>query len=187
MAGKDPVPRFALTGGAVSRMKLTVNNRRVDTGEVMPWFFVYPFFGVHMLMFGVSGFLMAYSSDGPDVTFLYLHGGFAIFVYIIFYLVIFGLDKVRWMLINAALGLYGIYAQIDWILSRFGKSADDFPWYVHVIPFGYYVLYTFLLYQFVLQVSGANRHPGRKTMVEVIYVVASLVIYTWLYLREHGA
>jgi hypothetical protein len=88
------------------------------------------------------------------------------------------------MFINAALGLYGIYAQIDWILSFFGKSAGDFPWYVHVIPFLYYVLYTFLLYQFVLQVSGANAHPRRKTTVEVVYVVVSLVVYTWLYLKR---
>lgn len=143
--------------------------------------FIYGFFMVHMLVFGLSGFLMAYSSDGPDVTFLYMHGGFAIFVYIIFYLAIFGPGSVGWMFINAGLGLFGIYAQIDWILSRFGKSAGDFPVYVHVIPFLYYVLYTFLLYQFVLHVFGAHRNPSRQRLVEIIYVVASLAIYSWLY------
>lgn len=152
-------------------------------GPSQPWYFIYPFFMVHMLAFGLSGFFMAYSSDGPGVGFLYLHGGFAILVYTIFYLAIFGLDKVRWMFINAALGLYGIYAQIDWVLSWFGKSADQFPWYVHVIPFLYYVLYTFLLFQFVLFVTGANTHPSRRTLVEVLYVAGSLAIYTWLYLR----
>jgi len=143
--------------------------------------FIYLFFMVHMLVFGLSGFLMAYSSDGPDVTFLYMHGGFAIFVYIIFYLVIFGPGSVGWMFINAGLGLFGIYAQIDWILSRFGKSAGDFPFYIHVIPFLYYVLYTFLLYQFVLQVFGAHKNPARKRLVETTYVIVSLVIYSWLY------
>lgn len=167
-------------------MKIRIGNGAAvnSQGNPMPWYFIYPFFGVHMLVFGLSGFFMAYSSDGPDVGFLYMHGGFAIFVYTIFYLAIFGLDKVRWMFINAALGLYGIYAQIDWILSFFGKSAEAFPWYVHVIPFLYYVLYTFLLYQFVLQISGANTHPRRKTTVEVVYVVVSLVVYTWLYLKR---
>lgn len=156
-------------------------------GKSMPWFFVYPFFMVHMLMFGLSGFMMAYASDGPDIGFLYLHGGFAIVVYTIFYLAIFGVDKVRWMFINAALGLFGIYAQIDWILSAFGKSAKDFPPTVHVIPFLYYVLYTFLLYQLVLQVSGAHKNPHRKKLVEIIYVAASLTVYSWLYFNHRGA
>ena len=155
-------------------------------GKEFPGLFIYLFFLVHMLMFGLSGFLMAYSSDGPDLGFLYMHGGFAIFVYIIFYLAIFGVDKVRWMFINAGLGLFGIYAQIDWILSKFGKSADDFPVKVHVIPFLYYVLYTFLLYQFVLEISGANKHPERKAMVETIYVIASLAIYGWLYFAHRS-
>lgn len=167
-------------------MSLKIGNRTVSPGQggAMPWYFIYPFFFVHMGVFGFSGFFMAYSSDGPGVAFLYMHGGFAVFVYCIFYLAIFGLDKVRWMFINAGLGLYGIYAQIDWILSWFGKSVTDFPWYVHVIPFLYYVLYTFLLYQFVLQVSGANSHPQRRRLVEVLYVVGSLAVYTWLYLRH---
>ena len=90
------------------------------------------------------------------------------------------------MFINAALGLFGIYAQIDWILSMFGKSADDFPVSVHVIPFLYYILYTFLLYQLVLHLSGAHRHPGRKSLVEAIYVVASLAIYSWLFFSQRG-
>jgi hypothetical protein len=32
-----------------------------------------------------------------------MHGGIAIVVYLVFYLVIFGLDEVKWMLINAVL------------------------------------------------------------------------------------
>lgn len=150
----------------------------------MPWKFVYPFFLVHMLAFGLSGFLIAYGGDAPEVGFLYMHGGFAILVYLVFYLAIFGVDKVRWMFINAALGLYGIYAQIDWILSIWGKSVGDFPWYVHVIPFLYYVLYTFLVYQMVMHVTGANRSAGRRTVVEVAYVAVSLAVYTWLYLKS---
>ena len=151
---------------------------------VMPAKFIYPFFGVHMLAFGLSGFFMAYSDDHPDISFLYMHGGLAIFVYLVFYLAIFGPDKVKWMFTNAALGLFGIYAQIDMILSFFGKKAGDFPWYVHLIPFLYYILYTFLLYQLVLQVSGAHKSASGKKRVEFFYVTLSLLVYGGLFLLE---
>ena len=150
----------------------------------MPARFIYPFFLFHMLMFGLSGFFMAYSNDRPDIGFLYMHGGFAILVYLVFYFTIFGVDRVKWMFINAALGLFGIYAQIEWILSLFGKRAEDFPWYVHVIPFLYYVLYTFLLYQLVLEVTGSHKSESRKRLVEHLYIVFSVLIYAGLYLKN---
>ena len=139
--------------------------------------FIYPFFGIHMLMFGLSGFVMAYSADRPELTFLYMHGGIAIVVYTVFYLVIFGLDEVRWMLINAALGILGIYSQVGWILERFGKRIDDYRWQVHVIPFLYYVLYTFLLRQFLLDVTRSRDNPKRRAQVNNAYVVVSLLVY----------
>lgn len=139
--------------------------------------FIYLFFGIHMLMFGLSGFVMAYSADRPELTFLYMHGGIAIVVYTVFYLVIFGLDEVRWMLINAALGILGIYSQVGWILERFGKRIDDYRWQVHVIPFLYYVLYTFLLRQFLLDVTRSRDNPKRRAQVNNAYVVVSLLVY----------
>jgi hypothetical protein len=145
--------------------------------------FIYPFFGVHMLMFGLSGFLMAYASDGPDLGFLYMHGGFAIVVYVIFYLVIFGRDAVAWMLINAALGLVGIYAQVGWILERFGKRVADYPWQVHVVPFLYYVLYTFLLRQFLIDITRSRDNPRRRSLVDTAYVLVSVVAYGLLLWR----
>lgn len=168
------------------RSALTVNGRQYRKGDHLPWYKIYPFFAAHMLAFGLSGFYMAYAADRPSLGFLYMHGGFAVFVYVIFYLVIFGVDRVKWMFINAALGLFGIYAQIDWILSRFGKDASDYSWKVHLIPFLYYVLYTFLLYHLVLEVTGANRDTGRKRLVEFGYVLVSILIYAWVYMAERG-
>jgi hypothetical protein len=139
--------------------------------------FIYPFFGFHMLMFGLSGFLMAYSSKGPDLGFLYMHGGIAIAVYLVFYLAIFGRDEVKWMLLNAGLGILGIYSQVGWILARFGKRIDDYPWQVHVVPFLYYVLYTFLLRQFLLDVTRSRDNPARRALVNNAYVVVSLLVY----------
>ena len=146
--------------------------------------FIYLFFGIHMLMFGLSGFFMAYATDGPDLTFLYMHGGIAIVVYMVFYLVIFGRDQVGWMLVNAALGILGIHAQIGWILARFDKRIDDYPWQVHVIPFLYYILYTFLLRQFLLDLTRSRDNPGRRKLVDAVYVVGSLVVYGSFLLRD---
>ncbi len=130
---------------------------------------------------------MAYGAEEPDVAFLYMHGGIAIVVYMVFYLVIFGPGKVGWMFANAGLGLFGIIAQIDFILALFGKRFDDFPTSVHIIPFIYYVLYTFLIYQAVLWLSGANKHPERRRWVEGSYVVISLVFYGGMFLASRGA
>lgn len=149
--------------------------------------FIYPFFGLHMLMFGLSGFLMAYAADGPDLGFLYMHGGIAIVVYVVFYLAIFGRDAVAWMLINAALGIVGIYAQVGWILERFGKRVADYPWQVHVVPFLYYVLYTFLLRQFLIDITRSRDNPHRRSLVDALYVVVSLVTYGLLLWRGRGA
>lgn len=164
---------------------IEIGGKKYAKGADLPKRLVYPFFLVHMLAFGLSGFFMAYSSNGPNISFLYMHGGFAILVYTVFYLTIFGVDQVKWMFINAALGLFGIYAQIDVILALFGKSVGDFRWYVHLVPFLYYVLYTFLLYQLVLDISGARQSPRRKKIVEGVYVVASILVYGWLYLRGY--
>ena len=161
---------------------ITINGKLHKKGEDIPWHFIYPFFGLHMLMFGGSGFLMAYFADDVDTAFLFMHGGIAILVYTVFYLVIFGVDEVKWMFGNALLGLYGIWCEIGWLLGLFGKEMADFPWYRHVTPFLYYILYTFLLRQLVLDLFHAREEGPRRRRIETIYVVASLVVYTLVYL-----
>lgn len=158
-----------------------------DTLRGKGMWFVYPFFGIHMLMFGLSGFVMAYSARRPELAFMYLHGGIAIFVYMAFYLAIFGRDEVLWMLINACLGILGIYSQVGWILARFGKRIDDYPWYVHITPFVYYVLYTFLLRQFLLDLTRSRDDPRRKRMVDAAYVSVSLLVYGTLLWKQAKA
>ena len=160
--------------------EITINGKVYPKGSEIPGTSIYPFFLVHMLMFGGSGFLMAYGGNGAPVGFLYAHGGFAILVYLAFYFALFGKDEVKWMAINAALGLLGIRAEIGWLLSWFGKRIGDFPWYVHVIPFAYYILYTFLLRQAVLDVTRVREDPARRAWVEKVYVAASLAVYLLL-------
>jgi hypothetical protein len=139
-----------------------------------------------MLAFGGSGFLMAYSSNGTldAVLFLYMHGGFAIAVYTLFYLMVFGLDEVKWMFINAGLGLLGIYTQIGWLLNLFGKNIHDYPFYIHVVPFLYFVLYTFLLRHAILDLTQSRENEKQKKIVEYLYIAASASIYVLLYYLE---
>jgi hypothetical protein len=151
---------------------ITVSGR-----TAVPWTHIYPMFLLHMLTFGFTGFLMAYSEKGPGLLFLYAHGGFAIVVYLLFYLTIFGRDEVKWMFINAGLGLLGIYSQINWLLSFMGKRFSDYPWYIHVIPFLYFIIYTFLVRHAVLDIMNARYDESRKKLVEKWYVAVSVAVY----------
>jgi uncharacterized membrane protein len=111
-----------------------------------------------------------------------MHGGLAIFVYTVFYLAIFGRDEVKWMFINAGLGLLGIYTQIGWLLSLFDKDVADYPIHVHVIPFLYFVLYTFLIRRAVFDIVNVGEDHARQQRVEYIYIFVSIAIYLFLYL-----
>lgn len=169
--------------------EITINKRLYPKGAEISWLSIYPFFMVHMLMFGGSGFVMSYSPlhlPLEHLLFIYIHGGIAIAVYTFFYLTIFGADEVKWMFINSGLGLLGIYAQVGWLLSRFGRKIGDYPLYVHVTPFLYYVLYTFLLRNALLDIFAARENEQRRNAVDNLYiafsVASSLVCY---FLERH--
>jgi hypothetical protein len=163
---------------------ISISGRTYAKGSDVPWYKVYPFFLIHMLVFGLSGFAMAYGTRHPPVPFLFFHGGLAISIYTVFYLAIFGRDEVEWMFINAGLGLFGIYSQIQWILALFGKRMGDFPYYVHVIPFLYYVLYTFLLRHAVIDITRSREDPRRRRLVGYCYIAGSVAFYLITYYLE---
>jgi len=125
---------------------------------------------------------MAYFAESVDIAFLYMHGGFAISIYLIFYLVIFGRDAIKWMVINALIGIFGIYSELRIILGLFDKNIADYSFAVHVIPFSYYILYTFLIYRAVLSFTGADDNPQRKRIVEQSYIAVSVTVYLILFL-----
>lgn len=164
--------------------EITIGTQKYAKGSEVPWYKIYPFFLVHMLVFGASGFLMAYSKSHPPVLFLYAHGGLAVTVYTAFYLAIFGRDEVKWMFINAALGVLGICSQIDWLLSFVGRKFTDYPLYVHVIPFLYFVLYTFLFRHAVMDLTRSREDPVRKKWMERVYVTVSIGLYVISYFLE---
>ena len=164
------------------RGAISINGKRYEKGSEVSTLAIYPFFLLHMLVFGLSGFFMAYTAQDVPIGFVFLHGGIAILVYTVFYLAIFGWDEVRWMFINAAIGVYGLWCEIGWLLGLFGKQISEFPWYRHVIPFLYYVLYTFLLRHLVLDLFNAREDPVKQRRIETGYIVASVLGYTAFYL-----
>lgn len=164
--------------------KISINGRQYKKGDEISGFMIYPFFLIHMGMFGFSGFYMAYGLTKADTSFLFMHGGFAILVYIIFYFAIFGKEQVKWLFINSALGLFGIYAEINWILSLFDKQVQDYPASRHIIPFLYYILYTFLIRQMFLDLFNAREDADRERIVNRAYVVLSLIIYSALFFYQ---
>ena len=163
---------------------ITINHKNYRKGEEVPWTRIYPVFLIHITAFGGSGFAMAYAVKNLPLPVLYLHGGLAILIYLVFYHALFGPEQIKWMFINAVLGVYGLYGEIGWILSLFGKQIADYPWYVHIIPFSYYVLYTFLLRQAVIDISGARDNPRKQKIVEYLYILGSVIAYTLIYLAS---
>jgi len=161
--------------------ELSVNGKSYKKGDDVHWLCIYPFFFVHMGMFGLSGFFLAYADKESPTFFLFLHGGFAIFIYTIFYKTIFGMESIKWMFINGALGLFGIYSELDWILSLFGTEIGDYPPYTHIIPFLYYILYTFLLRQAFLDFTRSRDDAEKQRRAERKYIIISMVVYAIFY------
>jgi len=127
---------------------------------------------------------MAYTDDGPAIVFMFAHGGIAIVVYLLFCSAMFGKEAIRWMFINAGLGIFWIYAEIDWLLSFFGTTVSDYSVYRHIIPFLYYVLYTFLLRQAVIDITRSRADESRRKIVETLYVFISLAVYAFIYFQN---
>lgn len=150
--------------------------------DAMPWYFIYPFFLLHMGGFGGIGFAMAYANK--ELLLQLLIGGLAILCYVLVYIATFGVDRVRWMFINAALGIFGVYAQIGWILNRFGLDAADYTPLQHAIPFMYYVMYTFLLHQMIIDMTGSRSRPMRQRIVNGLYVGGSVAIYGSIWMAQ---
>jgi hypothetical protein len=159
---------------------IKINGRSYGPGDEISGWSIYPFFLFHMLIFGGSGFFLAYG--GAPIEFVFMHGGIAILVYVIFYFAIFGRDEVQWMFINAGLGIFGIMSQIGWLLSLAGMRVSDFAWYVHIVPVLYFILYTFLLRHAVLDAFRAHDDDEKRSKVEWGYVLGSLGVYATLHL-----
>lgn len=142
-----------------------------------PHLVMYLFFLVHMAMFGSLGFAISYGSEDVSVWVLLFFGGLSISVYCVFYIAIFGLDAIKWMFINAGLGVLGIFSQIHWILELFNKDIHDFHWTKHILPFLYFVLYTFLIRNFLIDLFKARSDEAKRKKVNQLYLWGSISFY----------
>jgi len=156
------------------QFKINLKNKKKSSN--IPTNFIYPFFILHMGVFGASGFILAYATDIP-LTFALFHGGVAVFTYLIFYILIFGIDAVKWMFINACLSILGVLSQIDWFLELFNKDITDYHWSRHIMPFLYFTLYTFLLRNAVIDIFKARNNEAKLTRVNQLYVWGSVAFY----------
>jgi hypothetical protein len=160
---------------------IVVGGKGYSRGDTIPWKHAYPGLLIHMFLFGGSAVYLAYFDLYPSPLFLFVWGGFGITFYLLLYSTLFGVDEMRWLFINSGLGILGIATQVDWLLSLTGTSLSDFPAYVHVVPFLYYILYTFLLRQAVLDLTGASEKPARLILVNGGYVILSTAFYVGTY------
>lgn len=77
------------------------------------------------------------------------------------------------------------------INGRKYARGSDVPWYRayplsrSVIPFLYFVLYTFLLRHALLDITGARDDEQKKQKVEYSYVVTSVLVSLLLYYLDH--
>lgn len=150
-----------------------IGRRSYLKGDDIPWFRIYPLALLHVLLFGGDSSYVAYAVKSPPLFMLYVHGGGGVLAYILFYLIIFGRDEVKWMFINTGLAVFGIYSQIGWLWSLLDKRVGDYPYYIHAIPFLYFVLYTFLLRQAVIDMIGAREgDTHRRLLLDNGYIIA---------------
>ena len=163
--------------------KRDLNAPHKERIKALGWF-IFPLFSFHMLLFGGVSFFMTYFSNGEGSISAAQFSIIPIAVYLFFYLMIFGLEKVKLMFINSALGVFGIYCELKWVLNYSGKHITEFAWSDHIIPSVYYILYTFLIHQAALHFSGSNDNLKRKQRVEVAYIGLSIIIYLAIYFNS---
>lgn len=154
------------------------------------WTRIWSYTLLYSFFFGILGFCawgsfnLAYGSpDTPWQVHIIsnIHGLAFSSGILAFYYVMFGLDEIKWMFINAGIGIFGIYSELTIILKKLDKNIADYSLFAHAMPFTYYVMITFLIYRTVISFSGAEDNPARKKIVEIAYIGISLAIYLFIF------
>jgi hypothetical protein len=106
---------------------------------------IYPFFLLHMLCFWFVWFNLSYFQEWIEYSSVFGFWLMSIIIYLVFYLVFFWIWKIKDMFINAIVWSISIYAWMWDILFFFGEDISSFNRYWHIVPWIYFVMYTFLL------------------------------------------
>ncbi len=158
---------------------------KIMKGNNIKWSF-YFFFAIHMLGFGGITVSITYFPEEWTPTPTYgntlIFGGFALFIYSVFYVVTFKLEDLMSYVRDSLLGLYGVLSTISLLLSFFERSFWDYPLYYHILPTVYYIMYTFLFYQALLDIMRARDNEQKRKHATKVFTYGSLIIYTILFL-----
>ncbi len=150
-------------------------------GQEIPIWAFFPVFVFHITLFGFTSFLFAYFIPAVPTIFLWGFGFIGIVTFIGFYSSLYGVDNFRWIIINIALGIFGLSSDINLLMSILSTDLTDFPWYRDIIPFTNYVLYTFWFRQCALAAVGAKDNPEKEEIVSYYYLITSIFFYASLY------
>ena len=142
---------------------------------------IYLFFLAHMAAFGTATFHITYHKQLGDV---YSVGVISLLTYVLFYLIMFGVDEILWLVITSVLGLLMIKSWLGTLAlpfipdpatagDRILTDFDDFPARRHILPGAFLVMYTFMLRNMLIDVLGARFNPRRDRYVGWMFVAIS--------------
>lgn len=151
-------------------------------GDELPWVKVYGSFIIYVLVIAPVIFNETYVQRDINLGYFLLLGGFLPLIYLLFYRSVFGIEEVRWIFINSILGIFGTFAELNWLLKYlYEKQISDFPFYYHIVPIIHYILLTYVLRQAVIDTFRARDNEKRRIYVNILYVIFSILIYFSLY------
>ena len=144
---------------------------------------IYLFFLADMAGFGTLTFYLTYHQQQGES---YMVGAMLVIIYVLFYLMLFGADDVLWLFINGLLGALMVRSWLETLATPFipppsmlGHGIitdfDGFPVVRHILPGAVFLMYQFMLRNFLIDALGARFNPRRKRYVGWLFVVVSVV------------
>jgi hypothetical protein len=158
-------------------MKIKIKN---PVTTISPIFF-YIFFLFHSWIFAISWFMIFYTGQMP--LFGFLHWWIAIFVYLSLYSAVFWKEEIRNMLIGALIWALQIYSWLELIWSSlinetwYYKTFASMPLYYHIVPGLYFIMYTFLLKNAMIDLIWARNNPERSNIANWTFYIISLLFF----------
>lgn len=143
-----------------------------------PWF-IYIFLVLHGAVFtSVSFYLIYWADKSEDPYFGYIWGGIGAIVYSIIYFGLFAKEKLLWAFINGTIAFFQILSIRK--SNSFFEELESLPWYTHIVPIIYFVLYTFLLRHICLKISSAISPKFGIKIGNTGFVLINIGVWYWI-------
>ncbi|EKE29455.1 MAG: hypothetical protein ACD_2C00172G0003 [uncultured bacterium (gcode 4)] len=141
----------------------------------------YPILVPHVLIFGFTWFMLFYSHQRPAMGFLIWL--ITTISYLIVYVQLFGKEQIRDMLIGGLIWVIQVYGwleilaakAIDW--TKEFKTFDSMPMYYHLIPATYFIMWTFLVKNVIIDLIWARNNPEKMNLTYKLFYAISLLIF----------